>query len=236
MNPNSNLRELLISKNEQNETNKNKNNKTNKQININNNNKKKIEFSKYFMFSTNYSNTLNSYLIEKLDLSNSNKNFNNFYFCCYSFTSDDSHKSDKYNIKYGLTFNENKILSFPKIKTKMNMNEKTTTPEIITRIKTYTQICFGMIPNLLTSKGFLIHDNNCYCFFENENIISEKCGITNSGYSVAKPPRKMMWASLHEICNLQTLAIINIDNNIVENNIIQPETGILFFEHPFLIP
>jgi hypothetical protein len=236
MNPNSNLRELLISKNEQNET--SENNKINKQINRNNNNEKKIEFSKEFMLSTNYSNTLNTHLIEKLDLSNSNQSFNNFYFCCYCFTSDDSRNSDKYNIKYGLTFNENKILSFPKIKTKMNMNEKTTTSEIITRIKTYTQICFGLKPDLLTLKGFLIYDNNCYCFFENESISisSEKYDIVNPVYSVAKPPREIVWASLHEICNLQTLAKNNIDNNIVENNIIQPDTGILFFEHPFLIP
>jgi hypothetical protein len=234
MNPNSNLRELLISKNKQNEI--NENNKTNKQINRNNNNEKKIEFSKQFVFSSNYSNTLNENLIEKLDLSNPNQNFNNFYFCCYSFTSNKSSKSDKFTINYGLTFNESNILSFPKIKTKINMNEKTTTSEIIIRIKIYTQICFGLKPDLLSSKGFLIHDNNCYCFFENESIISEKDGIANPGYSVAKPPRKMMWASLHEICNLQTLAMINIDNNIVENNIIQPDTGILFFEHPFLIP
>ena len=190
------------------------------------------------MLSTNYSNTLNTHLIEKLDLSNPNQGFNNLFFCCYCFTSDDSRKSDKLTINYGLTFNENKILSFPKIKTKINMNGKTTTSEIITRIKIYTQICFGLKPDLLTSKGFLIYNNNCYCFFENESISisSEKYDIVNPVYSVAKPPREIVWGSLHEICNLQTLTKNNIDNNIVENNIIQPDTGILFFEHPFLIP
>lgn len=229
MNPNSNLREILISKNEQNKTSEN---------NKNNNNEKKIEFSKQFIISNNYSNTLNENLIEKLDLSNPNQGFDNLYLCCYCFTDDNSSnssKSNKLTINYGLTINENKILSFPKIKTKINMNEKTTT-EIITRIKIYTQICFGLKPNLLHPKGFLIYDNNCYCFFENESISSEKYSRSNPPYSVAKPPRNIVWASLHEICNLQTLAKINIDNNNVENNIIQPDTGILFFEHPFLIP
>ena len=48
MNPNSNLREILISKKKLNE--KNENNKINKQINKNNNNEKKIEFSKSLCF------------------------------------------------------------------------------------------------------------------------------------------------------------------------------------------
>ena len=210
MNANSNLREILISKNFDKTDRKNEENTEDTEDNI--------KFSNNFICSEIYSNTLNCHLSNEPQLSQ----INNLYFCCYHF--------DKSTIIYGLTIDENKTLSFPKIKTKMNINEKTTTREIIARIKIYTQICYGLKPNSLDSKGSLIYNNNCYYFFQIENDInSEKS-------KAVKPPREVIWASLHEICNIQKLAKPNIANNIVENNIIQPEIAIMFFEHPFLIP
>ena len=199
MNPNSNLRELLISKKT-----KTKNEKNEKE-------KKDICFSQNLI----YSNILISNLNENLNLSQIN---NNLYFCCYYF----ENKTNKPTIKYGLTLNENKTLSFPKIKTNVNKGELTTNSEILTRIKTYTNVYYGLHPSSIDNKGFLHYDNNNYCFFEveNKNTLST---------------RDIIWASLHEICNLQKLATNNIDDNIIENNIIQPENAILFFEHPFLI-
>ena len=95
----------------------------------------------------------------------------------------------------------------------------------MTRIKTYINVYYGLHPGSIDNKGFLYYNNNYYCFFEVEN---ENETVVSS--------RGLTWASLHEICNLQKLAKNNIEDNIIENNIIQQENSILFFEHPFLIP
>ena len=215
MNPNSNLRELLISKKKDEKDIKDEKNKKDKK---DKKDEKDEKDNKDICFSQNliYSNILISNLNENLDLSQIN---NNLYFCCYYF----ENKSNKPNIKYGLTLNKNKTLSFPRIKTNVKNSELTTSSEIITRIKTYINVYYGLHPSSIDNKGFLHYDNNYYCFFEVEN-------------ETTLSTRGIIRASLHEICNLQTLAMINIDNNIVENNIIQPETAILFFENPFLIP
>ena len=210
MNPNSNLRELLISKKIKNE----KNEKVEKNETVEKN--EKVEKSICFSQNLIYSNTLISNLNENLDISQIN---NNLYFCCYYF----QNNSNKPIIKYGLTLNENKTLSFPKIKTNIKISESTTSSEIMTRIKTYINVYYGLNPKSIDTKGFLHYSNNCYCFFE----VEKKTTISSPG---------ILWASLHEICNLQKLAKNNIENNIIENNIIQPENAILFFEHPFLIP
>ena len=223
MNPNSNLRELLISKNE-------KNKETNEKCEKG----EKEKREKNICFSQNliYSNTLISNINETLDLSKVN---NNLYFCCYYFH---QNKYDQPMIKYGLTLDEMKTLSFPKIKLKRKLDESTTTSEIVTRIKTYVNVYFGLNHNSIRFNGFLHYNNNYYLFFE---FIKENEPMHSSTKDIEKPIRDITWASLHEICNLQKLAnnIMNnnnIENNNIENKIIQLETAVLFFEHPFLIP
>jgi len=150
-------------------------------------------------------------------------NTSNFYLCCYTFGN-----SEKPLLKYLLIkdkdINED-FLSFPKIKVKTDFKKDLNAETFILRIKTQAEILFGF--DSLNYKGFLssnsndIHSNDIHLFFE---YFESKQNKQNNN---------LLWASLHEICNLQKMNVFK--NEDFHEYSISQKTSEFFLQHPFLI-
>lgn len=205
MNPNSNLKHLLVSQK-------------------NDDSEKNITISKRLLYSNNYLNneSVNNSLFQLKEFNNFIKfckyNNNNIYLCFYSFFE----INNEIILKYGLTFsrNFNNTLEFPQIKMNFKPLQNITAPELITRIKTYSEICFKIISSNINHKGIIEYDKNYYFFFEIEQ------NDTNI-YS------NITWGSLHEICNLQEIFVNN--NTIAEKYHVNHNVAELFFNNSFLV-
>jgi len=162
-------------------------------------------------------------LINRNTDKNINKNTSNFYLCCYTFGN-----SEKPLLKYLLIKDKdiNKdFLSFPKIKVKTDFKTDSNAETFILRIKTQAEILFGF--DSLNYKGFLssnsndIHTNDIHLFFE---YFESKQNKQNNN---------LLWASLHEICNLQKMNVFK--NEDFHEYSISQKTSEFFLQHPFLI-